>query len=356
MEGGETGIKSKLLSFIPCTPRRQQANNVTGNRQQAGDAEMSDTSKCFLLLGELVDLVPPLIKSKLLSFIPCTPRRQQANNLTGMLKVHAEDAFKVGIKYTPPDPLVDTSGKDRVFQQHPDLYQTLATNVLAHYKHYKKDQIDKTYIPLYLYVGDPGTGKSRHASEFASSVQKAIMLRTQNRELAQRLEKAFVFHVSFENRTPLMDEEKSNLWNAIGVRMLHQLLGKPIDYIRSRYVATPEAVFRLVAAAEKVDLYDDFTGILVVDGIQKDRTGYSDGAIYEFLDQITAVSLMRRHPLDSKGGRAAPFIMTCVTTSRLRPTYEFPAQASHGKRVYLPLNRLDAPTCADLEEGQLASP
>ena len=28
-------------------------------------------------------------------------------------------------------------------------------------------------------------------------------------------------------------------------------------------------MFRLVAAAEKVDLYDDFTGILVVDGIQK---------------------------------------------------------------------------------------
>jgi hypothetical protein len=32
---------SKLLSFMSCTPRRQQANNVTGNRQQAEDVEMS---------------------------------------------------------------------------------------------------------------------------------------------------------------------------------------------------------------------------------------------------------------------------------------------------------------------------
>jgi hypothetical protein len=40
--GGETaGMKSKLLSFMSCTPRRQQANNVTGNRQQAEDVELS---------------------------------------------------------------------------------------------------------------------------------------------------------------------------------------------------------------------------------------------------------------------------------------------------------------------------
>jgi hypothetical protein len=43
---GETaGMKSKLLSFMSCTPRRQQANNVTGNRQQAEDVDMlSDIS------------------------------------------------------------------------------------------------------------------------------------------------------------------------------------------------------------------------------------------------------------------------------------------------------------------------
>jgi hypothetical protein len=50
---------SKLLSFMSCTPRREQANNVTGNRQQAGDVEMSNAAD---------------MKSKLLSFISCTPR------------------------------------------------------------------------------------------------------------------------------------------------------------------------------------------------------------------------------------------------------------------------------------------
>lgn len=32
---------SKLLSFMSCTPCRQQANNVTANKQQAEDVEMS---------------------------------------------------------------------------------------------------------------------------------------------------------------------------------------------------------------------------------------------------------------------------------------------------------------------------
>jgi hypothetical protein len=70
-------LHSKSLSFILCTPRRQQANNFTGKRQQAEDVEMSDAAD---------------VKSKLLSFILCTPRRQQANNLTGPRRV--KDAFK----------------------------------------------------------------------------------------------------------------------------------------------------------------------------------------------------------------------------------------------------------------------
>lgn len=38
------GLKSKLLFFIPCTSRRQEANKVTGYRQQAKDTEISDTA------------------------------------------------------------------------------------------------------------------------------------------------------------------------------------------------------------------------------------------------------------------------------------------------------------------------
>jgi hypothetical protein len=42
--GGTAGMKSKLLSFIPCTPRRQQANNVTGNRHAPTISVLADAS------------------------------------------------------------------------------------------------------------------------------------------------------------------------------------------------------------------------------------------------------------------------------------------------------------------------
>ena len=271
-------------------------------------------------------------------------------------KEKVEEAFKAGIKYKPPRPLVKTSGADWTFQPHPELYKTLARNVFDYYDSYKRNRIDKTYIPTYFYLGGAGTGKSRHGSEFASSVQEAIKLNTQHplyNELAQRLEKAFVFHVSFENGTSLTHKEKSNPWNAIGVRMLHQLLDKPIDYISERYVADPRAVFRLVAAAENVDLYSDFTGILIVDGLQYVLKRYYDGKdkdsdFYGLLGQIGDLSLTSRGPSETKEGtlRDAPFILTCVTATCFGPVQGFLA-GSHRKRVFLPLNRLKPPTWKD---------
>lgn len=132
--------------------------------------------------------------------------------------------------------------------------------------------------------------------------------------------------------------------------MLHQLLSKSIAHIRSRYIADPMTVFELVAAAENVDLYEDFTGILVVDGIQRALTGRHDGknkdsTFYGLLSLIGGLSLMSRPRSETKQGtlRAAPFIITCVTATCFGPVHEFLAD-SHRKRVYLPLNRLDAPT------------
>jgi hypothetical protein len=320
--------------------------------KQAGNVEFFE-QECNLPIGtsiglaalarEIVGRENASMQSKLLSFISCTPRRQQANNLTGLSKVWLRDAFKAGIKYTPPHPLVSTSGVNQAYQPHPDLYETLARPVLEHYYHYKKDQIDKTYIPAYFFLGDAGTGKSRNASEFASSVQKAITLRTKDplyHELAQRLKTAFVFHVSFKNETPLTEEDMSDLWNAIGLRMLHQLLGKPIDYLRRRYVASPCTIFRLVAAAENVDLYNDFTGILVIDGFQKAFPRYGNdektSTFFSLLGQIAALSLESRRSSDARGQRIAPFIMTCVTATCFTSAREY-FMHGHTRRVFLPL-------------------
>jgi hypothetical protein len=308
------------------------------------------------------------MKSKLLSIIPCTPRRQQANNVTALRNV--QDTFKAGIPYKSPRSLVKTSGKNWNFQPHPDLYKSLAPHILEHYTQYKKDNVDKIYAPIYFYRGGAGTVKSRHGSEFASSVQEAIGLYAERHaelhtdddhcdhcnlcdlynELSQRLKKAFVFHVSFENGTSLLHEEKSNPWNAVGVRMLHQLLDESLKIIRGKYIAEPDDVFQLVAAAEKVDLYNDFTGILVIDGIHNammwDNEGMDkESVFYSFLNQIGDLSLMSRDPPETGEGkmRKSPFIMTCVTATYFRPAYEFLAQTHH-KRVYLPLNQLDMPT------------
>jgi hypothetical protein len=268
-------------------------------------------------------------------------------------KINASVAFKDGIKYRVPDSLLETSGKDWVFQPHPKLYEVLGTNVLEHYAYYKSNKMDKTYIPAYLYLGGAGTGKSRHASEFASSIQEAIELHVQHplyHELAQRLKTLFVFHVSFENGTPFTAEEMSNPWGAICSRMLHQLLDEPFEDIRDRYIADPADVFELIAAAENVDLYDEFTGILVVDGIQKAFVEHDDGknknsTFYGLLGQIGGLSLMKRRRSKPEGGklRSAPFIMTCVTATCFGPIQGFLAD-SHRKCVYLPLNRLNAPT------------
>src|SRR5947209_2828339 len=122
----------------------------------------------------------------------------------------------------------------------------------------------------------------------------------------------------------------SNPWNAIGTRMLHQLLRKHIDHIRNRYVADPAAIFRLVAAAENVDLYDDFTGILVIDGIQKTLMGHDDGRnnksnFYGLLSQISDLSLLSRDSSETRGRtlREAPFIMTCVNATCFGPIQQF---------------------------------
>ena len=290
------------------------------------------------------------MKSKLLSFMSCIPRRQQANNLTGSLKVDAGKAFKTGIKYTPPHSLVSTSGKDWVFQPHADLYRILADNVFEHYYHYKRNEIDKNYIPAYFYLGGAGTGKSRHGSEFASSVQQAITSHTQHplyHELAQRLKNAFVFHVSFENETPFIQEEMIDPWNAIGIRMLWQLLGGDIEDIRNQYVAIPESVFQLVGAAENVDLYEDFTGILVVDGLQMALTPLDDeqvknSSFHRLVTQIGCLSLMKPSPAAAKE-KKAPFIMTCITATCLESVTSFMGYTGR-RRVHLPLNRIEPPT------------
>jgi hypothetical protein len=68
---GETaGVRSKLQSSMPCTQCRQQANNVTGNIQQARYVEMSDTAfeNVVRIIADLLGRTAG-IKSKFTIFI-----------------------------------------------------------------------------------------------------------------------------------------------------------------------------------------------------------------------------------------------------------------------------------------------
>jgi hypothetical protein len=165
------------------------------------------------------------------------------------------------------------------------------------------------------------------------------------------LRKAFVFLVSFEGTTPFENDDEGSPWKAIGVRMLHQLLDEPLSVIRRKYDVEPDDVFRLVAEAENVDLYNDFTGILVVDGAhqvsmsQHDWHNNKNSAFYSLLVRISALSLMARDLPEAEEGkehRVAPFIMTCVTASYFGSA-EYAFAKTGRYRVYLPLVRLKPP-------------
>ena len=115
-----------------------------------------------------------------------------------------------------------------------------------------------------------------------------------------------MFHISFENGTSLLPGEPDSLWNAVGVRMLNQLLQGSFADVQTNYVADPRIVFELVAAAENVDLNNDFTRILVVDRIQQalktdDDSKNKNSDFYKLMGSIANLSLMLRHPSETKG-------------------------------------------------------
>ena len=91
-------------------------------------------------------------------------------------------------------PLLQTSGKDSVFQLHSELYGILARNVIVieHYAHFKSDRVDKTYIHSDVFIfGDWEVYiEGRHASEFAHSVGNAVALYTERIMKLRRVENA----------------------------------------------------------------------------------------------------------------------------------------------------------------------
>ncbi|KAF9409162.1 hypothetical protein BGZ76_005728, partial [Entomortierella beljakovae] len=181
-----------------------------------------------------------------------------------------------GLEIKPPKPLLGTSGASWEYQASGALLRTMKDEIEAHFASFKAGHIDKSTMPMYLFLSGSGTGKSRNASEFHNAAIQCIG--HTNDELRRRLETAWVFHVSLENGFSLQPLENDPL-KAIGSRMLYQLLsdnGMELEQVLRDYFAPdPIDVLNLVARFHHEDLCNS-TVILVIDGLQELMVDYQD--------------------------------------------------------------------------------
>ncbi|GBC03417.1 hypothetical protein RclHR1_05100013 [Rhizophagus clarus] len=124
----------------------------------------------------------------------------------------------LGLPYMKPLPLLNTTGSDWEYQPDISLKQTLKIEIKEHYKQFLLGKFDKTNIPLYLFLSGTVTGKSRNASEFHKTAINCLS-DNEDEELLARIKDAYVFHVSYENRTYLRQKEDDPL-QAVGSQML----------------------------------------------------------------------------------------------------------------------------------------
>ena len=242
------------------------------------------------------------------------------------------NSYVSGLSYQPPSPnlLVNTSGKRWEFQASAKLLAVLSRSIKAHYQSFKLGDIDKTTMPVYLYLSGAGTGKSRHASEFRQTMLKSLPEGTEL-ELRAQLESAWVFHTTLENGSGVdyAERDRDGI-TAIGSRILLQLLGGNLSDILDTYQPPrPHAVFQLIAKYEKIDLAQQ-TIILVVDGLHNLLDGKSDT---QFNSTLTALGHLAH----------CGFTVVCVTSTLTGPV-ETALKPSRRKRIYLPIEPLTPPT------------
>ena len=244
-----------------------------------------------------------------------------------------DEAFPQGLVYKPPKytTLLSSAGKDWKYQLSEDLKSTLRTEIRDHYGNFRRGRVDKTCMPLYLFLSGAGTGKSRNATEFHRTAVNC--LGDKDEELREKLCNAWVFHTSLENGTSLRPSE-SDSFRAIGTRMLHQLLpDKSLDQIDFK-APTPMAVLEQVAKGEKKELRDA-TVILIVDGMQALMDSRNDGHNKDsrFYRTLTAIGDLANQGL---------FLLPCCTATVSYQVSNCLTDSSR-KRVYLPVASLRPP-------------
>ncbi|CAG8438877.1 10974_t:CDS:2 [Acaulospora colombiana] len=210
------------------------------------------------------------------------------------------------LKYRDPQPLAKGSGSSWDFQASETLKQILKNAIRDHFKFWKAGQLDKIKIPQYFILAGAGEGKSRTAQELPNLL---IEYTNDDINLQNRLKSAFVFNISFENGTKLTGMEKSNRINAIGNRMLFQLLQQPGEswnVFNNRYDATPEDVLHRIAKNYN-QKFTDLNVIIILDGLQMALDKFDDGN-----DRCTATISMPIHYSLARSAQLRIFLPTTL--------------------------------------------
>ena len=237
------------------------------------------------------------------------------------VKISVPDEFTEVLEYKPPQPFFQTSGLSWSYQPGVNLYKTLKESLMESYKHYREGSTDKIYHPLYFFIAGVGAGKSRHATKFSKSVVECLS--DDDAELKNKLNDAWVFHVSLENETSLREEETQAPFEAIGTRMLLQLLPhlRLKDLVQRFKPPDPLDILELIAKQHRCRLAETVV-ILVIDGLQ---------TIFE--NTYSRSTVMNIGDLTASG----PFIIPCYTAT------SSPEILSSRPRLYLGVEPLESP-------------
>ncbi|KAE9268264.1 hypothetical protein PF001_g29723 [Phytophthora fragariae] len=263
-------------------------------------------------------VVVPEVKSKR----PATAKAQRKKLLSAL-------------EWREPMRLCTSDGQDWSYQGASELVAEVAQPLVAHYEAWKLGYHDKQNHAINLVMDGRGTGKSRMLDEMKGLLCEAAK-QSQQQELVERMENAYVFRVTFEDGTcttgNLLDSKCPEF--DVSYRMLYQLAKDRIEWPQfvDRLVESYpslrlriETVMEILATLEKVDNMKNMTVILCVDGLQKlNNDGTMACALYRVLATICGF-------LNSSRAFAV-----CVCSATMEIPVERALSYSSQRRVYLP--------------------
>nr|WNO07189.1 CRN effector protein [Phytophthora cinnamomi] len=183
------------------------------------------------------------------------------------------------LEWREPNPLCKSFGKAWPYQGKEELAATVAGPLADHFNAWKDGNDDKQTHAINLVLSGPGTGKSRMLDEMDGILLRAAEL-SGSQELVRRMQKVYIFHVTFENGTAahgsLINPENPDY--DVSYRMLYQLTkDRRTDWpafcyeMKRLYGHFPLSIGTVISMLADMEMTDveNATVVLCVDGLQK---------------------------------------------------------------------------------------